>query len=225
VAGARRRRLASQGVRVLYRFGLLLLLQTVGVVGPAHAGNGAETVFDNGLPDGAAGFFADVDHDQVVADDFQLGSDQTAAAIQWFGSYLSDDPPVPERFVVTYHDDAAGEPAGPPFAVVDELIVRQATGTTTESGRPIFLYETAGPGMLAANTRYWVTIQKQDTGDPAYLWLASNPLGGSALFQVGGGSWQVLGVEQAFRLLPEPHAGFSVVAALLTLAVVRRRST
>jgi len=129
---------------------------------------------------------------------------------------------------VQIHNDNNGEPGSVVANMAVPNVVRESTGLITSGGRPIFAYEVnyTGP-LLTSGTRYWMSVQKTDTGDPDFLWLGSNVNAGNAMFQVGSGAWNLLnttGVELAFAVMPEPGVAASALTALLTLVGLHARA-
>ncbi|MBI5091166.1 MAG: PEP-CTERM sorting domain-containing protein [Candidatus Hydrogenedentes bacterium] len=209
---------------------------------------GANVIYDNGGPNLGGAFISDAAEGWEQADDFTLlPGETTITDVHWWGIYIFGNSPMTDTFTVRIFGNNAGilhdYPQEAPLYEFSGISGNRAdTGSNITAAVPsggtvnfdVYSYwADIAPVTLAANTRYWISIQNDTTNDSddSWLWATSLTSGGNEYYRGTGGSWNtILSEDLAFNLtgsvVPEPASmtllGIGIAGLVLRM---RRKSS
>ena len=158
-------------------------------------------IFDQGPPPNNSPSVSSTFLVEQSADDFVVTSDQSVAAIRWWGNDFLDLG-EPDNFVVGLFDADVGLPASDPFTELTGISVSESvTALVDDANFPIKQYDLglATPLDLATGN-YFISIVNEMTTD-AWLWSMHGASGSSAFRVVDGDDWSASAGNLAFQLL------------------------
>lgn len=173
---------------------------------------------------------------QIIADNFQLGTDAIINSVRWWGAW-NFFTPAQDDFTVNFYADNAGLPDSTILIASRNVgnVVETSTGLS-RSGNPAFpepLFEfqsDIAPVSLSAATDYWISIyDSSGTNDSQYFLWRENAEGSAARSLDGGLSWSGRPREFAFQLegetaaVPEPSSLSLFLMGCAGVAVAKRR--
>ena len=172
----------------------------------------AAVLYDSGEPNNAQWRNSDFSNQfsGEAADDFMLSANSQVSSVRWYGSYLfTVTQPMPDDFTINVYSDNVGKPADIPFhtASFTSLVSRAFTGVVVETSSGDFeMYEyevSVFPVVLAANTKYWLSIvnnTQKTTSYGGWAW-AYNTAASTHSWRSTSSSWTTYGSgDLAFSL-------------------------
>jgi hypothetical protein len=165
----------------------------------------AATIWDNGGPDQANGFFSDFQDLDQAGDNFTVAGTATANQIQWWGGYApSNTPTAPDNFTVRFFTITGGVPNTVPlfqYSIGD--VGKVDSGLDVVGLFDIYTYSATIPDTLLGPGSYLLSIVNNTTGDTNddWFWATSNNLGGESWRRTfDGDPWTARNVELAFNI-------------------------